>query len=114
MTDMTDMTDTPDSYAVTLFEPGGAGLTIPCDDNQEARTFADTFRPLHGASYVHDEARELVFKPYKQTGFSRSELLRHGPTGTRRHGPAQIEAAAKRFENDGEHKNAAQMRELLT
>ena len=92
-------------YAVTLFAPDGRTDTRLNLDEQAAHDLANDKRPRHGGSYVYDERRRLVFRkprPRPQPRYN-----------TRRLSAVQIEAAAVRFENDGEYENGANMRALI-
>ena len=105
------MTDTP-RYAVKLFTHDGKSDFCLNMGLAEAEAIAESRRPALGASYVYDETRRLVFKPYRRP--RPPEYSRYEPTNTRRLSRPQIESAAKRFELDGEHENAASMRALAT
>ena len=99
-------------YAVSLFNRWGS-LTHMANnlDNRTARDLADSTRPAGGASYVHDETKPLKFKTYKRP--RPREFTLYESTSNRRLTAKQIELAAKRFELDGEHENAANMRALV-
>jgi len=95
-------------YALTLFTQDGRSDFCLNLDRETALEMAASMRPERGASYVHDETRRLTFKPYRMGQPS----LRPRPNSTRRLNAKQIEAAACRMDEEGEHENAANMRAL--
>ena len=91
-----------DLYVLVLFDRQGR----ECYRGPKTR---NTVRPTLGASYLMVPERELKFKPYRLS----QPTLRPRPVSTRRPSNAEILAAAKRFEADGEMENAINMLELL-
>ena len=100
------------TFNVTIFNSHGTEvLTAAPTTENAAWKLAEEKRPPGGASYIH--AGPLKFRaPYRRNTFATEQAYYCG-TSTRRLSNLQIEAAAKRFEMDGEHDNAANIRELM-
>ena len=95
-----------DLHTLVLFDRNGR----ECYRGPETR---DTTRPALGASYLIEPETELKFRPYRRDHFA-IERRRCESPGRAHMNRAEIIAAARRFEADGEMDNAHNMLSLLS
>jgi len=99
-------------FTVEIFSPAGERLHhVPGLDRHAARRVVTLGRRKLDAAYIHRDDTVLSFKPYRRDPFSK-ERAKYWSAGPARLSNTQIEAAAKRFEDDGEHDNAATIRSM--